>query len=199
MLLPAKSTALQFRRQHGNFDGHEDSGHRWPPDRDAFARSSFRQPRSSKQLTMAETLGTLADKLTTVKLKLWHTDDPERTRSLELQEAQLQNEIDEFVAAAVLGNIPIDKLTFAANKVYKKEGNIVPELQGTIGARFSQLAEVNCRLWHVQERVYEFEQVAMEEKDEVIKQLAIVNLQRNQCIDQLDAEFRKSIQNLRKK
>jgi hypothetical protein len=148
---------------------------------------------------MAETLGTLADKLTTVKLKLWHTDDPERTRSLELQEAQLQNEIDEFVAAAVLGNIPIDKLTFAANKVYKKEGNIVPELQGTIGARFSQLAEVNCRLWHVQERVYEFEQVAMEEKDEVIKQLAIVNLQRNQCIDQLDAEFRKSIQNLRKK
>ena len=148
---------------------------------------------------MAETLGTLADKLTTVKLKLWHTDDPERTRSLELQEAQLQNEIDEFVAGAVLGNIPIDKLTFAANKGYKKEGNIVPELQGTIGARFSQLAEVNCRLWHVQERVYEFEQVAMEEKDEVIKQLAIVNLQRNQCIDQLDAEFRKSIQNLRKK
>ena len=148
---------------------------------------------------MAETLGTLADKLTTVQLKLWHTDDPERTRSLEVQQKQLQDEINEFVAAALSGEIPIDKLTFSANKVYKKEGNVVPEFPGTIGELFAQLAAVDCRLWHVQEKVYEFEQVAMEEKDEVIKQLAIVNLQRNQCIDQLDAEFRKSIESLRKK
>src|ERR671915_1994197 len=100
---------------------------------------------------MAETLGTLADKLTTVQLKLWHTDDPERTRSLKVQQKQLQDEIDEFVAAALSGEVPIEKLTFAANKVYKKEGNVVPDFQGTIGQMFSQLAEVNCRLWHVQE------------------------------------------------
>ena len=143
---------------------------------------------------MAETLGTLADKLTTVQLKLWHTDDPERTRSLEAQQKQLQNEINEFVAAALAGEIPVDKLTFAANKVYKKDGNTVPEFHGTIGEMFAQLAAVNCRLWHVQERVYEFEQVPMDQKDEVVKQLAIVNLERNQCIDNLDAEFRKAIE-----
>lgn len=146
---------------------------------------------------MAETLGTLADKLTTVQLKLWHTDDAERTRSLELQQKQLQDEIDEFVAAALAGEIPLEKLTFAANKVYKKDGNEMREFTGTVGELFSQLAEVNCRLWHVQERVYEFEQVPAQEKDEVIKELAIVNLERNQCIDRLDAEFRDALEKLK--
>lgn len=140
---------------------------------------------------MAETLGTLADKLTTVKLKLWHTDDPERARSLEIQQRQLQDEINEFVAAALSGHIPMEKLTFAANKVYKKDSNFVPDFQGTIGEMFSQLAQVNCRLWHVQEKVYEFEQVPIDQKDEVVKQLAIVNLERNQCIDRLDQEFQR--------
>ena len=147
---------------------------------------------------MAETLGTLADKLTTVKLKLWHTEDAERLRSLKVQEKQLQDEINEFVAAACAGDIPIERLTFAANKVYKKDGNAVPDFHGTIGQMFSQLAEVNCRLWHVQEKVYEFEAVPVSEKDDIIKQLAIVNLERNQCIDKLDEVFRNSIQQARK-
>ena len=140
---------------------------------------------------MAETLGTLADKLTTVQLKLWHTDDPERVKSLELQSEQLQNEMDELVGAAISGQVPPDRLTFAANKVYKKDGNEVRSFSGTLGQLFSDLAEVNCRLWHVQEKVYEFEQVPIEQKDEVVKQLAIVNLERNQCIDQLDREFQR--------
>ena len=139
---------------------------------------------------MAETLGTLADKLTTVKLKLWHTEDAERTRSLRVQEEQLKNEIDEFIGAAVAGEIPLERLTFAANKVYKKEGNALTDFQGSLGEIFSHLAEVNCRLWHVQEKVYEFEQIPVGQKDEVIKQLAIVNLERNQCIDRLDVELR---------
>jgi len=146
---------------------------------------------------MAETLGTLADKLTTVKLKLMHTDDPDRMRSLLAQERQLQDEMNELVGAAIAGEIPTERLTFAANKVYKKEGNIVPDFHGTIGQMFSQLAEVNCRLWHVQEKVYEFEQIPVSEKDQVIKQLAIVNLERNQCIDKLDQEFRNAVEQLK--
>ena len=142
---------------------------------------------------MAETLGTLVDKLTTVRLKLWHTEDPERTRSLTSQERQLEDEINEFVSGAISGEIPIERLTFAANKVYKKDGNVVPDFHGTIGQMVSQLAEVNCRLWHVQEKVYEFEQIPADQKDDVIKQLAIVNLERNQCIDQLDQEFRNAV------
>jgi hypothetical protein len=139
---------------------------------------------------MSETLGSLCDKLATVKLKLWHSDDPVRLESLTGQEKQLQQEIDEFMVAAMSGDIPLERLTFAQNKVYKKEGNVVPEFSGTLGESFAELANTVCKLWHVQEKVYEFEAIPMNEKDGVIKELAIVNLERNQCIDQLDRQFR---------
>jgi hypothetical protein len=139
---------------------------------------------------VAETLGSLCDKLATVKLKLWHTDDADRLQSLRAQEKQLQQEIDEFMSAALAGNIPLERLTFAQNKVYKKEGNVVPEFDGTLGESFAQLAHTICKLWHVQEKVYEFESIPMDQKDGVIKELAIVNLERNQCIDKLDQQFR---------
>jgi len=143
---------------------------------------------------MAETLGSLCDKLATVKLKLWHTDDAERLQSLREQEQQLHREIDEFMSAAVAGEIPLERLTFAANKVYKKEGNVVPEFNGTLGESFAQLADTVCKLWHVQEKVYEFEAIPMNQKDDVIKELAIVNLERNQCIDGVDQRFRELIE-----
>ena len=95
---------------------------------------------------MAETLGSLCDKLATVKLKRWHTDDPDKLKSLVSQEQQLHQEIDEFVAAAIAGDIPVERLTFASNKVYKKDGNIVRDLNGTLGEMFSNLAETNCKL-----------------------------------------------------
>lgn len=147
---------------------------------------------------MAETLGTLADKLTTVKLKLWHTDDAERIASLKAQEKQLEDEINEFVGAAIAGDVPIERLTFAANKVYKKEGNAISDFSGSIGELFSQLAETNCKLWHVQEKVYEFERIPAAQKDEVIRELAVVNLERNQCIDRLDQEFQRSVSAIQK-
>jgi hypothetical protein len=144
---------------------------------------------------MAETLGSLCDKLTIVKLKQFHSEDREHLRRLATQEQQLRAEIDEFVDSAVAGHIPVDRLTFAANKVYKQEGNVVAEVLGSIGEVFSQLAEVNCRLWHEQELVYEFEKVPVAEKDKVVKQLALLNLARNKCIDSIDKQFRSIIEN----
>jgi hypothetical protein len=144
---------------------------------------------------MAETLGSLCDKLTVVKLKQWHTEDPERIKSLSNQEKQLQVEINEFITAAISCQIPVDRLTFAANKVYKKDGNVVTEITGNIGEVFSKLSQVNCTLWHEQEKVYEFEKVPMEEKNNVVKRLAMLNLERNQCIDQIDKQFQNIIVN----
>lgn len=143
---------------------------------------------------MAETLGSLCDKLTVVKLKQFHSDDQDRLRSLAKQERQLHDEMDEFLAAAIAGQIPLDRLTFDANKVYKKEGNVVPNVSGSIGEVFSRLSQVNCTLWHEQEKVYEFEKVLPDEKDQVVKQLALLNLERNQCIDQIDKQFRAIIE-----
>ena len=138
---------------------------------------------------MAETLGMLCDKLTIVKLKQYHSDDQARLESLSIQANDLQEEIDLYIADAIAGKIPPNKLSFASNKVFKQEGQEVREIKGNLGEIFYQLADVNCTLWHEQEKVYEFEAVPLDEKDSVVKKLAILNLERNKCIDAINAVF----------
>lgn len=142
---------------------------------------------------MAETLGMLCDKLTIVKLKQYHSEDSLRLESLDKQAIQLQQEINEYLSDAIAGHIPEEKLSFAANKVFKEQGNEVAEVSGNFGEIFYQLADVNCRLWHEQEKVYEFEAVAAQDKDRVVKSLAHLNLERNACIDAINALLRDSI------
>ena len=142
---------------------------------------------------MAETLGSLCDKLTIVKLKQYHTENLERLDSLANQEKQLCEEIDNYVHGAAKGEIPQEKLVFSSNKVYKKEGNKIIEITGSIGKVISELAKVNCDLWHEQEKVYEFEKVHPDEKNIVVKRLVLLNLQRNQCIDEIDKKFQRIV------
>ena len=142
---------------------------------------------------MAETLGSLCDKLTVVKLKQWHSAAPERLDSLQMQARQLCSEIDEFVEAARVGTVPIERLTFAANKVYKQAGNAIAPVMGKLGEIFSRLASVNCALWHEQEKVYEFEEIPPEAKNAVVKQIALLNLERTECIDAIDRAFRDTL------
>ncbi|HOV11982.1 MAG TPA: hypothetical protein PLT47_07035 [Bacteroidales bacterium] len=144
---------------------------------------------------MAETLGSLCDKLTIVKLKQYHTEDKERLLSLQVQQENLTNEINEFVSDAINGLIPVNKLTFNANKVYRQQGNEIQEIKGSIGTVFGKLAEINCLLWHEQEKVYDFESVPEAEKNSVVKQLAILNLERTKCIDEIDKSFSEMIKN----
>lgn len=137
-----------------------------------------------------ETLGSLCDKLTIVKLKQWHSEDSVKLISLSSQEKQLTEEIDNFIALAISGEIPTEKLQFSSNKVYKIEGNEIRKIEGeNIGIIFAELANVNCALWHEQEKVYEFEKILMERKNEVVKNLARMNLERTFCIDKIDSIF----------
>jgi hypothetical protein len=141
-----------------------------------------------------ETLGTLCDKLTIVKLKQWHSEDNTRLQSLATQEKQLAEEIDIFIVSALTGLIPVERLTFSANKVYKIEGNEIRKIEGeSIGVIFGELANVNCALWHEQEKVYEFEKIIPEDKNAVVKKLARMNLERTFCIDKIDNIFYKSV------
>ena len=142
---------------------------------------------------MAETLGSLCDKLIIVKLKQFHTEDVQRLGSLTHQETQLCEEIDTFIHNAAKGKIPQERLVFSSNKIYKKKGNEITEITGTISTVFSKLAKVNCDLWHEQEKVYEFEKVPPDEKDNVVKRLALLNLQRTQCIDKIDKSLQQMI------
>ena len=145
---------------------------------------------------MAETLGSLCDKLTIVKLKQYHSEDEQRLQSLSQQQVQLQAEIDQYIGDAFSGSIPLERLRFASNKVFKKDGNAVADVSGSLGQVFSQLADVNCNLWHEQEKVYDFIAVHVTEKDEVVRQLAVLNLERNRCIDEIDRQLSEMIQSL---
>ncbi len=139
---------------------------------------------------MAETLGMLCDKLTIVKLKQYHTEDTNKLSSLQEQATRLEAEIDDYLGMALRGEISPERLTFAANKVYKKEGNEVPEAGKTIAGAFAQLADVNCRLWHEVDKGYEIEKIPDAEKGQLIKKLAVLNLERNNCIDAIDQYFK---------
>jgi hypothetical protein len=66
------------------------------------------------------------------------------------------------------------------------------ELRQTM-VREDRLAGINCRLWQVQEFVYEFEKVPHEQKDEVIKPLVFLNLERTRGIDRRNTVFRQLI------
>lgn len=139
-------------------------------------------------------MGSLCDKLTIVKLKLYHSDDQNKLHSLQQQQQQLIDEIDEFISDAINGTIPTSKLTFQSNKVFKGELIEIQEIKSTIGIVFGKLAETNCLLWHEQEKVYEFEKIPTNEKDKVVKQLAVINLERTRCIDVIDDFFAKLIE-----
>lgn len=141
-----------------------------------------------------ETLGSLIDKLTIVKLKEYHTTphNMQKQESLSSQEFQLRQEIDEYARAAIAGEIPQERLRQPSNKVYT--GLIVPtSVFASLGGTIAQLAMVNCDTWHQQEKVYEFRKVPPALKDEVIEQLAILNLQRNKCIEEIDRKFKEMI------
>lgn len=144
---------------------------------------------------MAETLGSLCDKLTIVKLKEYHTENDLQLNSLGKQAIQLHNEIDAFINDVLNGNIPLEKITFASNKVFKKEGNEIVDIEGNIGVIFSQLAEVNCQLWHEVEKGYDIENVPIPEKGSIVKMLAVLNLQRNKCIDEIDNKIKYLLEN----
>jgi len=86
---------------------------------------------------MAETLGSLCDKLTIVKLKEWHSEkQPERMRSLAT---------------------------------------------------------------HREEIGYEIEKVPPDARDGIVKQLAVLNLERTQCIDEIDRQLRAAVEQMQSK
>ena len=144
---------------------------------------------------MAETLGTLCDKLTVLQLKHWHCEQPMQRESLARQSQDLQTELNELFGAAIAGQVPIQRLHQPSHKVYKREGNETAAVTGTTGAIIARLAQVNCELWHEQEKVYEFHTVPHDRKDAVVKRLAVLNLERNHCIDAIDRAFQGLVAN----
>jgi hypothetical protein len=112
---------------------------------------------------MAETLGSLVDKLSIKNLRIWHLDEalenegasaPEREeiqakRDLAVKQRQdLMNEVDVFLGAALRGEVRIrdEKIKMYTNTNVSSSAGIKD-----LGEAVSELAFRNIKLWHLED------------------------------------------------
>ena len=159
---------------------------------------------------MAETLGSLVDKLAIKSIREFHikkaqcsvklcASKKELSKKLEIlinQKKALIKEIQEFIAAAAKGEVILreDKL-----KLYNK-----PEIVGKIGSvrsvakAIDGLAKKNSQLWNLEDDARR-EDRPLSYIGTVKKKIDKVNQQRNDFIDMIDKLFEKDIKEYKKR
>ena len=114
---------------------------------------------------MAETLGSLIDKLSIKNLRYWHLDEDSQARDssdpqkqelmdkmklVDRQRKELLEEIDVFLCSALAGEVRIrdEKV-----KLYKNLNVTSAENVNHLGEAVSKLAMSNIKLWHLEDEV----------------------------------------------
>ena len=114
---------------------------------------------------MAETLGSLIDKLSIKNLRYWHLDEDSQARDssdpqkqelmdkmdlVNRQRKELLEEIDVFLNSALAGEVRIrdEKV-----KLYKNLNVTSAENVNHLGEAVSKLAMSNIKLWHLEDEV----------------------------------------------
>ena len=114
---------------------------------------------------MAETLGSLIDKLSIKNLRYWHLDEDSQARDasdpqkqelmikmelVDRQRKELLEEIDDFLSSALAGEVRIrdEKV-----KLYKNLNVTSAENVNHLGEAVSKLAMSNIKLWHLEDEV----------------------------------------------
>ena len=146
---------------------------------------------------MAETLGSLVDKLCIKNLRIWHIEEELESDAIskskavdlrakkELAEKQLEaliEEINGFLVLALEGKIKIrdQKLKLYQNLNVKN----VDGLDG-LGAAISELAGRNIRLWHLEDEVRRTD-IPDSQIADFKRQIDANNQERNDLIDKVD-------------
>ena len=114
---------------------------------------------------MAETLGSLIDKLSIKNLRYWHLDEDSQARDasdpqkqelmdkmelVDRQRKELLEEIDVFLSSAFAGEVRIrdEKV-----KLYKNLNVTSADDVNHLGEAVSKLAMSNIKLWHLEDEV----------------------------------------------
>ncbi|PIQ96396.1 MAG: hypothetical protein COV67_09700 [Nitrospinae bacterium CG11_big_fil_rev_8_21_14_0_20_56_8] len=146
---------------------------------------------------MAETLGSLVDKLSIKNLRIWHLDelietlpeaDPKQVElraKRELVERQcedLKHEIDGFLSLALAGTVRIrdEKI-----KLYQNQNVKPSDAIRDLGQAVSELSVRNVRLWHLEDEV---RRSGISDGDvvRVKRQIDTANQERNDLMDKVD-------------
>lgn len=144
---------------------------------------------------MAETLGSLVDKLSIKNLRIWHLDEAlqqkngsnieELKAKRDLADKQRQNlvsEINDFLVAALKGEVCIrdEKIKMYTNTNVSSTDGIKK-----LGEAVSELAFRNIKLWHCEDEVRRTDL----EDSEIVKikrQIDSTNQERNDLMDKVD-------------
>ena len=146
---------------------------------------------------MAETLGSLIDKLSIKNLRYWHLDEDSQARDssdpqkqelmdkmelVDRQRKELLEEIDVFLSSALAGEVRIrdEKV-----KLYKNLNVTSAENVNHLGEAVSKLAMSNIKLWHLEDEVRR-EDLPDTDIVKTKRKIDTNNQERNNFIDKVD-------------
>jgi hypothetical protein len=146
---------------------------------------------------MAETLGSLVDKLSIKNLRIWHMDEvlenaetPASKREelqakrdlADKQRQDLLNEIDGFLGAALRGEVRIrdEKI-----KMYKNTNVSSSDGIKNLGEAVSELAFRNIKLWHLEDEVRRTD-LSDSQIVQTKRKIDSTNQERNNLMDKVD-------------
>jgi hypothetical protein len=142
---------------------------------------------------MAETLGSLVDKLSIKNLRIWHLEEAlgKDSKSEELkgkrdladkQRQKLVQEINDFLVAALQGEVCIrdEKIKMYTNTNVSSSDSIKK-----LGEAVSELAFRNIKLWHCEDEVRRTD-LADSEIVEIKRRIDTTNQERNDLMDKVD-------------
>ena len=144
---------------------------------------------------MAETLGSLVDKLSIKNLRIWHLDEALEQKNTsdyaelkakrdlaDKQRQNLVNEINDFLVSAFKGEVCIrdEKIKMYANTNVSSSDSIKK-----LGEAVSELAFRNIKLWHCEDEVRRTD-LADVEIVKIKRRIDTTNQERNDLMDKVD-------------
>ena len=144
---------------------------------------------------MAETLGSLVDKLSIKNLRIWHLDEALEQKNAsdfaelkarrdlaDKQRQNLVNEINDFLVSAFKGEVCIrdEKIKLYANTNVSSSDSIKK-----LGEAVSELAIRNIELWHCEDEVRRTD-LADVEIVKIKRRIDTTNQERNDLMDKVD-------------
>ena len=144
---------------------------------------------------MAETLGSLVDKLSIKNLRIWHLDEALEQKNAsdyaelkakrdlaDKQRQNLVNEINDFLVSAFKGEVCIrdEKIKLYANTNVSSSNSIKK-----LGEAVSELAFRNIKLWHCEDEVRRTD-LADVEIVKIKRRIDTTNQERNDLMDKVD-------------
>lgn len=157
---------------------------------------------------MAETLGSLVDKLTIKDIREYHINQmvilkdkkfskkelTDKLRVLKRQKDEIIKEIDVFVLAAIKGKLSLRDEKLKIYNDLKDVGRII--ITKSMGEVISGLAQANLKLWHLEDEARR-KDVTLSYIGKIKKMIDPANQQRNDYIDRIDQLLEEKISSLK--